>query len=73
MSSSVIDSTPIAVMVPRRIRSPAIISRRRSNRSESAPLASINTTWGALHASPTMASALGLFEISSTCSAIATT
>ena len=52
-------STPIVPIATSRTRSPAIISHRRSIRSESAPDASTTTTCGVVHATPTAANAAG--------------
>jgi hypothetical protein len=52
--------------------SETIISERRSKRSESTPPTRISSTFGSVHATPTIESAVGASEISYTCHAIAT-
>jgi hypothetical protein len=49
-----------------------IITRRRSNRSLITPLTSRKSTCGKVQATPTTESAVGAFESSYTCHAIAT-
>jgi hypothetical protein len=55
---------------PRRT-SARIITRRRSKRSLITPLTSRKSTWGKVQATPTTDSAVGAFESSYTCQAIA--
>jgi hypothetical protein len=55
---------PNAPTATARIRSAAIITLRRSNRSEATPPASRNTTCGTVIATPIMESAVGVFESS---------
>ena len=55
---------PIVPTASARIRSAAIITLRRSKRSETTPPASRKTTWGTVMATPIVDSALGVFEIS---------
>ena len=49
------------------------MSDRRSKRSESTPPRSTKRTVGSVQATPTTASAVGAFDSSYTCQAIATT
>ena len=72
VSWSASERNPTAPIAKNRIASPAIMRRRRSTRSESVPLASNRNTWGNDHAIPTAASAVGVFDSSMTCKAIAT-
>ncbi len=72
VSTPVMDRTPTVVIEANLIRSPPIMSLRRSSRSASAPDRNTRNTWGRLHASPTNASADGRFERSYTCQAVAT-
>lgn len=51
-------------MPAKRIRSAAIITFRRSTRSETTPPSSTNRTSGSVHATPTIDSAVGAFESS---------
>ena len=66
-------SAAIEPMASARRASPMIISRRRSKRSPSTPPTSRNSTIGSVHATPTIESAVGTFDSSYTCHAIATT
>jgi hypothetical protein len=64
--------TPIAPTAAARMRSAAIIIRRRSIRSVSTPPKTIRTSCGTTHAMPTNDIAVGRLSSSSTCQAIAT-
>jgi hypothetical protein len=63
-SEPLIARTPIPSCTAARRRSAPIITRRRSSRSLSTPAMRMNSTSPAVHASPTSASALGLFDSS---------
>ena len=65
-SSSTSDTASVArpSMATARRRSPAAITSRLSNRSAATPPPSSSTTIGTLHATPTIDSAVGTFEIS---------
>ena len=63
----------MAAIAEPRIASERTSTRRRSNRSLTAPPTSRSNTCGTIHATPTSASAVGTFEIAYTCQAIATT
>ena len=66
-----IDMIPIVAIATPRITSPAIISSRRSTRSDRTPVINSRITCGRLHAIPTAASAEGEFDRSYVCHAIA--